>query len=370
MKNFLLILSFLLLICCSKESEMNAQTPSVSEVGKTLVVYYSYTNNCHEIVQTLTSQIDADVMRIESSDKTQKYEANNYAIGTQLLNAIKANPNSADSYPAIDPVTITDLTPYENIIIVTPLWWSQMAAIMQTYLFNYSSQMVGKHVGLIVSSYSSGISGVVVDTERLVKNVTWTGDALWINNRTHSQRSTLIAEWLAKQNFATNNTTIDKMYITIDGATTLTATLVDNSSTCALVEALKQGDITYEAHDYGNFEKVGPLGQSFPTNDEEIDTEPGDIILYQGSNLCLYYDTNSWNFTRIGKIEGMTQTQLKQALKAGQGNITVTLSLSVTTAISSVNTDQEKDVYYSLNGQPVHNPIKGIYVKNGKKIIM
>lgn len=71
--------------------------------AKTLVVYYSYTNNCHDIVQTLSSQIDTDVMRIEPADKTQKYEANGYAIGTKLLNAIKAAPNDAASYPAIDP---------------------------------------------------------------------------------------------------------------------------------------------------------------------------------------------------------------------------------------------------------------------------
>ena len=79
----------MLLTCCTKDDEAKAAT--VQEAGKTLVVYYSYTNNCHEIVTSLTSQIQADVMRIEPADKTQKYEANNYAIGTALLNAIKAH---------------------------------------------------------------------------------------------------------------------------------------------------------------------------------------------------------------------------------------------------------------------------------------
>ena len=73
--------------------------------AKTLVVYYSYTGNCREIVTTLTSQIEADVLEIQPAEKGLKYEANNYALGTQLLNAIKANPNDASSYPAIDPVT-------------------------------------------------------------------------------------------------------------------------------------------------------------------------------------------------------------------------------------------------------------------------
>ena len=208
---------------------------AVSISAKTLVVYYSYTNNCHD------------------ADKTQKYEANNYAIGTALLNAIKAAPNEAASYPAIAPVSITDLSQYENIVIVTPLWWSQMAAIMQTFLFNYGTQMTGKNVALIVSSHSSGISGVVADAERLVKNITWMGDALWINASNHSNRASLIQNWLPTLNFAEKQTTMNKIYITIDGEQTLTATLANNTSAQALMEALKQAPITYEAHDYGNF---------------------------------------------------------------------------------------------------------------------
>jgi flavodoxin len=135
-------------------------------MAKTLVVYYSYTNYSREIVTTLTSQIQADVLEIQPAEKGLKYEANGYALGTQLLNAIKANPNDASSYPAIDPVN-TSLSDYQTIIIVTPLWWSQMAANMQTYLFNFGPQMAGKNIGLIVSSASSGISGVVADCKRL-----------------------------------------------------------------------------------------------------------------------------------------------------------------------------------------------------------
>jgi hypothetical protein len=367
MKQIMMLLAAMLLTACSKNDEVKAAT--VQEAGKTLVVYYSYTNRCHEIVTTLTDQLTADVMRIEPAEKGLQYDANGYALGTQLLNAIQAAPNDAASYPAIDPVSITDLSGYQNIIIVTPLWWSQMAAIMQTYLFNYGAQMAGKHVALIVSSHSSGISGVVADAERLVKNVTWMGNALWINASSHGNRASLIQNWLPTLNFA-KQTTMNKMNITIDGGQTLTATLADNSSVKALIEALKLAPITYEAHDYGDFEKVGPLGQSFPENNESITTEPGDIILYQGSNLCLYYDANTWNFTRIGKIEGKTQAELKQILKAGQGNITVTLSLSNTTGISSIRTDAKSGVYYSLNGQRIEKPTHGIYIKNGKKVIL
>lgn len=168
--------------------------------AQTLVVYYSYTNNCRDIVNTLTGQIKADVLEIQPAEKGLRYEADNYALGTQLLNAIKAAPNDSGSYPPIDPVT-TSLNDYQTIIIVTPLWWSQMAAIMQTYLFNYGSQMAGKNIGLIVSSASSGINGVVADFKRLVPNGRNFSENLRINNSNRSNRSSLIRNWLAAINY-------------------------------------------------------------------------------------------------------------------------------------------------------------------------
>ena len=365
MKNFALILMSLLMVCCTKDDEVKAAT--VQEAGKTLVVYYSYTGNCQQIVESLTAQIEADVMRIEPADKTQKYEANGYAIGTALLNAIKAAPNDAASYPAIDPVSITDLSQYQNIIIVTPLWWSQMAAIMQTYLFNYGPQMAGKHVGLIVSSASSGISQVVADAKRLVPDATWMGDALWINNSNRSNAASLIENWLKKMIFAENSNTMDKMYITIGGQTQ-SITLVDNAATRALVQKLP---VTVTLNSSGGFEIWGALGFSLPTSDQHFTAQPGDVVLYNGSNICLFYDSNSWSYTRLGKIDGLSESELRTFLKAGESNIGVVLSLDNSAAIKEVKSNGSEDgTYYSVNGQRVQNPTHGIYFKNHKKVIL
>ena len=113
--------------------------------------------------------------------------------------------------------------------------------------------------------------------------------------------------------------------LTIEGGRTFTATLVDNSSSQALLEQLAKGDITVEMEDYANMEKVGSLGIRLPRNDKQTTTGPGDIILYQGHNLVIYYDTNSWSFTRLGKINNASQADLKAAL--GKGDVRVTLSL-------------------------------------------
>ena len=98
------------------------------------------------------------------------------------------------------------------------------------------------------------------------------------------------------------------------GSHKLTATLVDNSSATAFYELLKKGPLTVAMHDYGSFEKVGPLGTTIPRNDTQITTTAGDIILYQGNQITIYYDTNSWNFTRLGKVDGVTQAELKKIL--------------------------------------------------------
>ena len=116
----------------------------------------------------------------------------------------------------------------------------------------------------------------------------------------------------------------NKMKIQI-GDTVLSATLVENSSVDALKEALSEGPITVNMRDYGSMEKVGSLGMDLPRNDEQITTEAGDIILYQGNALVIYYAPNSWSFTRLGKINNITTEELKEIL--GDGTVTITLSL-------------------------------------------
>ena len=93
-------------------------------------------------------------------------------------------------------------------------------------------------------------------------------------------------------------TMTQKLYITIDGKT-LSVELVDNAATQTLVAALQEGDITYEAHDYGGFEKVGALGRSLPTSDTQTTTQAGDVILYSGNQIVLFYGSNSWSYTRL-----------------------------------------------------------------------
>ncbi len=103
------------------------------------------------------------------------------------------------------------------------------------------------------------------------------------------------------------------------------ANLEDNSSAKAFIEKLSPQEMTLDLHDYGSFEKVGDLPWELPRNDEQITTEPGDIILYQGNQLTIYYDENTWSFTRLAKIGNTSKEELLSAF--GEGDVSVTMNL-------------------------------------------
>ena len=156
-----------------------------------------------------------------------------------------------------------------------------------------------------------------------------------------------------------------KMYITIDGRTEA-VTLTNNSATQALVSKLQESSVTVTLNSSGGFEIWGALGFSLPTSNEQINAQPGDIVLYNGSNICMFYGTNSWNYTLLGKIDGLSESELRTFLKAGESNISVTLSLSNTTGISQVKADGSKSRAYTLSGTLAQVGHKGIIIKNGK----
>ena len=160
------------------------------------------------------------------------------------------------------------------------------------------------------------------------------------------------------------------MNITIGGATQ-SVTLADNAATQALVAKLQDGPVTLSLDTNGDFEIWGSLGFSLPTSNEHISGQPGDVVLYSGSNICIFYGSNSYSYTRLGRIEGLTASELKAFLKGGQSDISVTLSLpSGTTAVQHVGTTVEDDAYYTLSGRKVEHPSHGIYIRNGQKVIL
>lgn len=172
----------------------------------------------------------------------------------------------------------------------------------------------------------------------------------------------------AQAQLANSSTMTQKMYITIDGRTE-SVTLIDNSATQALVGKLQKTPVTVTLSSSGGFEIWGALGFSLPTSNEHIKAQPGDVILYSGSNICIFYGTNSWSYTRLGHIDGLSESELRTFLHAGETDISVTLSLSQPTGINDVRANKDLSRAYTLQGTLAQENTKGIIIKNGKKIV-
>lgn len=175
---------------------------TVAGQAKTLVVYYSFTNHCRTVATDLRAQLpDADLAEVEPAEEGLDYAANGYAIGSALIAAIRNAPSDPASYPPIKDMTV-NLSLYDDFVIVTPLWWSNMAAPMQTFLFHNGAAMAGKRVGLIVSSASSGIERVEADARRLVSQGQFT-KSLWIRSAQTTNCHALTAAWLTQTGIGT-----------------------------------------------------------------------------------------------------------------------------------------------------------------------
>lgn len=122
------------------------------------------------------------------------------------------------------------------------------------------------------------------------------------------------------------NTEITKMFLIVNG-NKLEVTLAKNSSVDALIELLKRDDIKFTATENGGFEVYGSIGQTLPTNNTRITAEVGDVLLYAGNNICIFFGGNSYSYTRIGKINGYSASELKNLLVTEKGEIQITISL-------------------------------------------
>lgn len=123
-------------------------------------------------------------------------------------------------------------------------------------------------------------------------------------------------------NSTTEENTVEKMTLQI-GNISFTATLESNAAVDALVDMMREAPVVIQMSDYSGFEKVGSLGTSLPASNKQTTTQSGDIVLYSGNQIVIFYGSNSWSYTRLGKIDDLSGWE--DAL--GSGDVTVTFSL-------------------------------------------
>ncbi len=319
----LMILTILAPQLCavSAEDAVSSATLSVNTVPQVqenenatvLVVYFSTDDTIRAAALTAADALGADVFEIVPAEPYTADDLNYNKSGARAT--VEQRDSSARPEIAVLPERLEQ---YSTILLGYPIWWGQAPKIVYTFL--ESVDITGKTIIPFCTSASSGVGSSDANLHALADDtVNWL-PAKRVNNRETAED---IRAWALSLNLPAKEEN-HLLYIKI-GDVTLTATLSDNSSAAALMDLLRQGEVTIAMHDYGNFEKVGELPVALPTNDENISTGAGDLILYLGRRFVIYYDHNSWDFTRLGKINDVTQAELKAIL--GEGNVTVVLSM-------------------------------------------
>ena len=305
---------------CNGNHDNGNNNPPPNDTGKNYcIVYFSYSGNTKRVANEIISQSNRVgvelVPAIPYTAEDTNYNDSNSR--SQVERRTDARPEISDkTYSQID------LTEYDTVIIGYPIWNGYEPMIIRTFIERYDG-LSGKTVYTFSTAASSSGSTAHNSIKSRCPNAD-VKDNLHFTSATLSNMQTLISEWLTKNNIKSENTVqSNKVYLTI-GNTALTATLAENSATEALKERLKTEPITIDMSDYGGWEKVGSLGFSLPTSNEQITAQPCEFVLYQGNQLVIFYGSNSWSYTRLGKIDNITQSELKSIL--GTGNVTITLS--------------------------------------------
>lgn len=145
------------------------------------------------------------------------------------------------------------------------------------------------------------------------------------SNNTVSEQSTPTAsETNPIESTEDNIMETNELYIKI-GGNTLTAVLEENESAAALKELIAEKPLTISASNYGGFEKVCTLGTSLPRSDVQTTAQAGDICLYSGNQIVIFYGSNSWSYTRLGKISGADSSELERILSGSETELTLSL---------------------------------------------
>lgn len=309
----------------------NSEIPTIPQKeNKKLVAYFSATGTTKKLAEQIAQIWDADLYEIVPQNPYSSEDLN-YNDSNSRAN-IEQNDDNAR--PAIVG-NVQNMQQYSSIILAYPIWWGQAPKIIRTFLESYDFS--NKTILPFCTSGSSPIGNSAKNLEKCCSIAT-----TWLEGKRLSANISVeeLEQWIyssgihytepedeniADSTIKPEDTTNKEETLKISfGQYELEAIFEKNSSADAFKELLEKGPITINMSDYGNFEKVGSLGATLPRNDTSITTEPGDIILYQGNSITIYYDTNTWNFTRLARIKD--SENLKE--KLGDGAVLVTFSLS------------------------------------------
>ncbi len=284
--------------------------------NRILVAYFSATGSTRGVAEHIADIVGADLFEIAPEEPYTGADLD-YRDASSRASREQDDPAAR---PAIHG-EVEDMGQYGVVFLGYPIWHGQAPKIISTFL--EGCDLSGKTVIPFCTSGGSGIDGSEGALNALAPQARWRNGERFGAGASREA----VKDWVDSLELGTTGPMEgeDGMLNIAVNKTVLTAALADNSSARALAELLADGPLSVEMRDYNRMEKVGPLGADLPANDEWIDAQAGDLILYQGNQLVIYYGANSWSLTRLGRIEGVGAGELRDIL--GGGDVRVTLSM-------------------------------------------
>lgn len=289
------------------------------ENGSVLVAYFSNTGNTEGVAEHIAEATGGDQREIVSE---VPYTSADLDYGDDDSRA-NVEQNDPEARPEISGGA-WDLSGYELVFIGYPIWWGDAPRIIQTFI--ESNDLSGKTVYVFSTSGSSSGNGAYSALSEDYPDVDFGGNIHFTSSQL-SDAEARVSEWISGLDLPENDDAeVTTMYIKVNG-NTLSVTMEDNASAREFTERLRSSDVTVTMNDYGDMEKVGPLGFSVTRSDTRISVGPGDVILYQGDQITVYYDESSWTFTRLGHVNGVSTRERILELLGGVGSVTMTFTL-------------------------------------------
>ena len=255
--------------------------------AETLTVWFSCTGNTEAVAQTAAAALNAGLWQIVPEEP---YTADDLNYHDDNCRANREQ-NDPDCRPAI--ADDLELDGYDTILLAYPIWWGEEPRIIDTWLEQHD--LTGKRAAAICTSGGSGIETSYRHLQTLAPDAQWLGARRFAAGASEEE----ITGWLASIGLEREES---RMLVQI-GENTLHVRLAENESAASLREMLREGPLTLPCSNYGGFEKTCPLGTALPVDETETTAQPGDVMLYAGDRLVLFYGANQWNYTRIGWLE-------------------------------------------------------------------
>lgn len=305
----------------SETKQPEAEAPTEESADETadfgnhiLVAYFSCTGTTEQIAQWIVDETGADSYQI-IPETPYTEEDLNYSDASSRTTLEQADSSAR---PAISG-GVESMAQYDVIFLGYPIWHGQAPRIISTFLESYEFSDVT--IIPFCTSHSSGIGSSAENLHELCSDaVTWLDGQRFSGDAVEND----VVDWVDSLVLPEEHTEVEPLQMNVQiGDSVFTATLEENDAVNALVAMMEEAPVVVEMNDYSGFEKVGSLGASLPASDSRTTTQAGDIVLYNGDQIVIFYGSNSWSYTRLGRIDDLAGWT--EAL--GGGDVTVTFSL-------------------------------------------